>query len=114
VAAVISVVYELWRATARDGVSPNDSMSGWLQGLPIYIVAVVVSVLLIIGWEWAPVAGLIISGGSCLASIVWYGPTILPPRCGRAARRAIRAGPVTADRLRAPASFADAPVRLAG
>jgi phosphatidylserine synthase len=80
VAAIISVTYELWRATAHAGVSSNDSMSGWLQGLPIYVVAVAVSVLLIVGWEWAPIAGLVVSGASCLASIFWYGPTILPPR----------------------------------
>jgi phosphatidylserine synthase len=80
IAAVISVTYELWRATARAGVSPNDTMKGWIQGLPIYAVALAVSVLLIIGWEWAPLAGLVVAGASVLASIFWYGPTVLPTR----------------------------------
>lgn len=80
VAALISVLYELWRATARAGVSPNDSMAKWIQGLPVYVVAIVVSVLLIAGWEWASLAGLVVAGGSCLASIFWYGPTVLIER----------------------------------
>jgi phosphatidylserine synthase len=79
-AALISVLYELWRAMARAGVSPNDSMSSWLQGLPIYVIAVAVAMLLIVGWEWAPVAGFAVAGLSCLASIFWYGPTVLPTR----------------------------------
>lgn len=79
-AVLISAGYELWRAIARAGVSVHDSMAKWVQGLPIYLVATVVSALLIIGWQWGPLAGVIVAGGSCLASIFWYGPTVLPTR----------------------------------
>lgn len=76
-ATVISVAYELWRATARAGLSAHDSKAKWVQGLPIYVVATVVSALLIIGWEWAPLAGMVVAGGSFLTSVFWYGPTVL-------------------------------------
>jgi phosphatidylserine synthase len=79
-ATVISVVYELWRATARAGVGPNDSMADWLKGLPLYAGALVVVLLLLAGWELAPVLGLAYGVLASLASILWYGPTIL---CGR-------------------------------
>jgi hypothetical protein len=76
-AAVLSAVYELWRAVARTGVMRYDSIAAWLQSLMVVAVEVVVALLLLAGWEWAPHAGLILAGGLFLVSVFYYGPKVL-------------------------------------
>jgi hypothetical protein len=80
IATILSVGYELWRAVARTGVGPNDSLRAWVTGLPLYAGALVVSFLLLVGWEWASVLGLAYGLLASLASIFWYGPTVLLAR----------------------------------
>lgn len=79
-AAILSWAYELWRATARTGVGPNDAMRDWLMMLPVYAGAVAMSALLIAGWEFAPLLGFVYAVASCLASTFWYGPRVLLDR----------------------------------
>lgn len=79
-AAVLSWGYELWRAVARTGVGPNDTMRDWLMTAPIYVGALAVSALLLVGWEFAPILGLVYGVGSCLASTFYYGPSVLIAR----------------------------------
>jgi hypothetical protein len=76
-ATLISVTYELWRATARRDVSVNDNMKGWLQSLPLYGGAVVVVVLLFAGWDFAPILGFAYGLLAVAASMFWYGPTVM-------------------------------------
>jgi hypothetical protein len=80
IATILSVGYELWRAVARSGVGPNDDLRSWVTGLPLYIGATIASVLLLAGWEYASIVGLAFAMLACLASIFWYGPTILLAR----------------------------------
>lgn len=76
-AAVLSAVYELWRAIARTGVMKYDSIRAWLLSMTVVVVEVVVAVLLLAGWEWAPHAGLVLATGLFLASVFYYGPKVL-------------------------------------
>lgn len=76
-AAVLSAVYELWRAVARTGVMKYDSIRAWLLSMTVVALKVVVAVLLLAGWEWAPHAGLILAAGLLLISIFYYGPSVL-------------------------------------
>jgi hypothetical protein len=76
-ATLLSVGYELWRAVARTGIGRNDTMRDWVMALPLYAGAVVVSILLIGGWELAPLAGI---AYGLLASIFYYGPRVLLAR----------------------------------
>jgi len=79
-AAVLSAVYELWRAVARTGVMKYDSIRAWLMSMTVVAVEVVVALLLMAGWEWAPLAGFILAGGLFLISVFYYGPKVLLER----------------------------------
>ena len=76
-AAVLSAVYELWRALARTGVMKYDSIRAWILSMTVVALEVVVAVLLLTGWEWAPHVGLILAGALLLTSILYYGPKVL-------------------------------------
>ncbi len=76
-AAVLSAVYELWRAVARTGVMKYDSIRAWLLSMTVVALEVVVAVLLLVEWEWAPHAGLVLAGGLFLVSVFYYGPKVL-------------------------------------
>ncbi len=76
-AAVLSTVYELWRAVARTGVMKYDSIPAWLLSMTVVIVEVVVAVLLLAGWQWAPHVGFILAGGLFWLSVFYYGPKVL-------------------------------------
>lgn len=81
IAHALSCTYELWRATAKAGVSEHDSMSNFVrQDVPLYVVAVVVIALLFANVAWAPWIGLAFSTVVILASIFFYNPRILPKR----------------------------------
>lgn len=76
-AAVLSAAYELWRAVARTGVMRYDSLRAWFLSMTVVVVEVVVAALLLAGWAWAPLAGLILATGLFLISVFYYGPSVL-------------------------------------
>jgi hypothetical protein len=52
-AFALSLLYELYRSTAKAGTSKHDSMRSFLtQELPFYAIAFVLAVLLRTGWPW--------------------------------------------------------------
>lgn len=76
----LSLAYEIWRVTARNGVSKHDSARAMLLLLPLYVVAAVVIGLLFAGVGWAPALGLVFSVAMILVSIFYYNPTIMLER----------------------------------
>jgi hypothetical protein len=77
----LSLVYELWRATARAGSTPHDSMRIFLtQGLLLYALATVVIVLLFAGVPGAAWVGLVFCVAYILVSILYYNPRIMLER----------------------------------
>ena len=77
----ISLVYELWRATARAGVSRHDSMKAFLvQGLFIYGVAAIVVLMLFSGTTGSAWAGLALALISIVVSVFYYNPVVMSER----------------------------------
>jgi len=76
----MSLVYELWRATAKAGTSRHDTLNNLLGGLVAYAIATAVIVVLFLGVSWAPWAGLIMATGWILVSIFHYNPTVMMER----------------------------------
>ena len=80
-AFVLSLVYELYRATAKAGTSRHDSRASFVKNnAALYVVAALVIALLFAGFEWAPWVGLTFSGVVTAASILFYNPKILLER----------------------------------
>jgi hypothetical protein len=80
-AFALSLVYELYRATAKAGTSRHDSMSSFAKNnIAFYVVAAIVIAILFAGFEWATWIGLFFSGGSVVASILYYNPKIMMER----------------------------------
>jgi hypothetical protein len=53
-AFALSLLYELYRATAKAGTSKYDSMRSFLtQGLPFYTIGFALAGLVRTGWRWA-------------------------------------------------------------
>ena len=81
VAFVMSLAYELYRATVRRGTSRHDSMPLFLQqGIGLYVIAGIVVYALFAGYEWAATAGLALSVGMIVVSIFYYNPKIMLER----------------------------------
>lgn len=77
----ISLVYEVWRATARAGVSRHDSIRVFFtQGFVIYVLAAVVIFLLFAGVAAAPWVALVFTLVAILVSLFYYNPTVLMER----------------------------------
>jgi hypothetical protein len=76
----ISLAYELWRAAAKAGTSRHDTMSNLLWGLVLYGLSAAVIVAHFLNAVWAPWAGLVLSVGWILNSILYYNPTIMLER----------------------------------
>lgn len=77
----MSIAYELWRATAKAGTSRYDRMKDLLLwGLVLYGVSAAVVVALFLDSGWAPWAGLVLSVGWILNSILYYNPTVMLDR----------------------------------
>lgn len=77
---VLSLAYELYRATIKAGTSRHDSMRAFVQTLPLYVVAATVIGALFAGVDWAAWAGLFFSGAMILVSIFYYNPAIMLER----------------------------------
>ena len=77
----LSIIYELYRATAKAGTSVHDSMQVFVrQGIPFYTLAGVVIALLFTGARWAAWVGLVVSVVMILVSILYYNPRIMIER----------------------------------
>ncbi|HSJ29729.1 MAG TPA: hypothetical protein VLB67_16105 [Acidimicrobiia bacterium] len=80
-ANVISLAYEVWRATAKSGTSRHDSMRVLLtQGTFIYGVAAVVLVLMFLGTAGSAWIGLVFVLISIAVSVFYYNPVVMPER----------------------------------
>jgi len=78
---VLSVLYELYRATIKAGVSRHDSLRTFVsQGLPLYVAAAIVIAMLFAGFTWAAWVGLVFSVALILVSIFYYNPRIMLER----------------------------------
>ncbi|MFH8249471.1 hypothetical protein ACH3VR_03760 [Microbacterium sp. B2969] len=81
IAFAISLIYELWRATAKAGASRHDSMRAFLvTNLWLYVVAVIVIVLLLMGVPVAAWVGLIFAALIVIVSVFYYNPVIMIER----------------------------------
>ncbi len=76
----ISLLYELWRATAKAGTSRHDSLEAFARGLVLYVVATVVIVALFVGTAWASWAALVLSTVMILVSVFYYNPVVMGER----------------------------------
>lgn len=76
----ISLLYEIWRVTAKAGTSRHDSPKAFAQGFVLYVVATVVLVALFTGTTWAPLAALVLSTVMILVSVLYYNPVIMIER----------------------------------
>jgi hypothetical protein len=80
-AYALSLVYELWRATAKAGTTRHDSMRTFLtEGLLLYVLATVVIVLLLVDARGAAWIGLSFAVVFILVSILYYNPRIMLER----------------------------------
>ena len=81
VAYGVSLVYEVWRATAKAGTSRHDSPRTFLsQDLLLYAMATAVIWLLFAGVTGAAWIGLVFSVVWILVSILYYNPRIIVER----------------------------------
>lgn len=80
-AFVLSLVYELYRATAKADTSRHDSLQSFVKNnIAFYAVAAIVIALIFAGFKWAEWIGLLFSGGAIIASILYYNPKIMLER----------------------------------
>ena len=76
----LSLIYEVWRATAKAGVSRHDSVGALVRELWLYVLAAIVIVLLFVGVPFAAWVGLIFSVVFIVVSIVYYNPRMMVER----------------------------------
>jgi phosphatidylserine synthase len=80
-AFAVSLLYELYRSTAKAGTSKYDSMRSFLTlELPFYAIAVVLAVLVRTGWPWVAWTALAVGVALIMVSIFYYSPIMLPQR----------------------------------
>jgi phosphatidylserine synthase len=78
---MLSLLYELYRSTAKNGISKYDSRRVFLtQGLPFYAIAFALAVLVRMGWPWVAWTALAVGVGLIIVSIFYYSPIVLPQR----------------------------------
>lgn len=81
IAYLLSISYELWRATAKAGTSQHDSMRAFItQVVSLYLVAAIVIGLLFAGVAVAAWIGLGFSILLIFVSTLYYNPTIMLER----------------------------------
>jgi hypothetical protein len=66
VSFALSLLYEIWRTTAKAGTSRHDSPRVFVQGLVIYVPAAAVITALFLQAAWAAWAGLLFVGATLL------------------------------------------------
>jgi fatty-acid desaturase len=77
----VSLLYEVWRATAKAGTSRHDSpRTFFTQDLLLYVMATVVIWLLFAGVAAAAWIGLVFSVVWILVSILYYNPRVMIDR----------------------------------
>jgi uncharacterized membrane protein YczE len=80
-AFAISTAHEVYRATAKAGVSPYDSMQAALtRTIPFYLGAMVLVLAMGFGVAGAAWAGLALAVAMVLVSAFYYNPTIMSAR----------------------------------
>lgn len=80
-AFVLSLAYEVYRATVKAGTSVHDSWSSFVKNnVPLYVVAALVITLLFADLDWAPWVALIFCAVVTAASILFYNPKIMLER----------------------------------
>lgn len=80
-AFALSLLYELYRSTAKAGTSKHDSMRSFLtQELPFYAIAFVLAMLVRTGRPWVAWTALAVGVGLIMVSIFYYSPVVLPQR----------------------------------
>jgi hypothetical protein len=80
-AFLLSLVYEIYRATVKAGTSRHDSIDAFVKNnVVLYMLAAVVIGLLFVGFDWASVIGLVFSVVVIGASILYYNPRIMLDR----------------------------------
>jgi hypothetical protein len=80
-AFALSLLYELYRSTAKAGTSKHDSMRSFLtQELPFYVIAFVLAMLVRTGRPWVAWTALAVGVGLIMVSIFYYSPVVLPQR----------------------------------
>ena len=76
----ISLLYELWRATAKAGTTRYDSLREFAKLSWLYVLAAVVIVLLFVGVPFAAWVGLVFSLAVIVVSIFYYNPQMMLAR----------------------------------
>ena len=80
-AFALSLLYELYRSTAKAGTSRYDSIRGFLtQQLPFYAIGFVLAMLVRTGWPWVAWTALAVGVVLIMVSIFYYSPIMLPQR----------------------------------
>ncbi len=80
-AFVLSLLYELYRATFKTGISEWDSMKSFLrQQPPFYAIGFATTALVAVGFSWAVWLALILSILVIVAGTLYYCPKILMAR----------------------------------
>jgi hypothetical protein len=80
-AFVLSLAYEVYRATVKAGTSVHDSRASFVKNnVALYVIAALVITLLFAGFEWAPWVALVFSAVVTAASILFYNPKIMLER----------------------------------
>lgn len=80
-ALVLSLLYEIWRATAKRGTSRHDTWAGLLQQLgSLYLLGAVAIVLLFTGVTGAAWIALVLSIIVIGVSIFYYNPIVILER----------------------------------
>ena len=76
----LSIVYEIYRATLKKGVSKHDSMKAFFALSPLYLVSALIISFLFVGYSWAALVGLIYCAILIMVSIFYYNPKIMLER----------------------------------
>ncbi len=80
-AFVLSLLYELYRATFKTGISEWDSMKSFLRQQPLfYTIGFATTALVAVGFSWAVWLALILSIVVIVAGTLYYCPRILMTR----------------------------------
>ena len=81
IAFALSLLYEFWRATVKQGTSRHDSMQSFVKNnVAFYAIAATVIGLLFAGFSWATWVALAFSVGAIAASILYYNPRVMVER----------------------------------